>query len=91
MQMCNRRVTQVTTSFVRQIAKPVPMKIEDDHHDAEHTHIPVPKTSAPKTLFSMSKHLLKGNVSIATGLSSILLLFFLNRNEYVCFCFSSCS
>ncbi|CAF3390995.1 unnamed protein product [Rotaria socialis] len=72
MQMCNRRVTQVTTSFVRQIAKPLPMKIEDDHHEAEHTHIPVPKASAPKTLFSMNKHLLRGNVSIATGLSTAL-------------------
>lgn len=72
MQMCNRRVTQVTTTFVRQLAKPTAMKIEDDHHGADDAHIPVPKPTTPKTLFSMSKHLLQGNVSLATGLSSKL-------------------
>jgi hypothetical protein len=70
MQLCNRRVTQVTTNLVRQLAKPVPMKVEDDdHHDDEHTHIPVPKTPTPKTLVSMEKFLLRGNTSITTGLS----------------------
>jgi hypothetical protein len=69
MQICNRRVTQVTTNFVRQIATPVPMKIEDDHHDDEHIHIAVPKTPTPKTFLSMNKHLLRGNTSITTGLS----------------------
>jgi hypothetical protein len=75
MQICNRRVTQVTTNLVRQFAKPISMKVEDDHHDDEHTHIPVPKTSTPQTLFSMNQHLLRGNTSITTGLSSILLFF----------------
>ncbi|CAF1208375.1 unnamed protein product, partial [Adineta ricciae] len=32
MQLCNRRITQVTTNLVRQVAKPIPMKVEDDHH-----------------------------------------------------------
>jgi hypothetical protein len=73
MQICNRRVTQVTTNLVRQLAKPVPMKVEDDdHHDDDHTHIPVPKTPTPKTFASMNKHLLRGNASITTGLSSML-------------------
>jgi hypothetical protein len=72
MQLCNRRVTQVTTNLVRQLAKPVPMKIEDDHHDDEHTHIAVPKKPTPKTFVSMSKLLLRGNASITTGLSSRL-------------------
>ncbi|CAF3421694.1 unnamed protein product [Rotaria sp. Silwood1] len=70
--MCNRRVTQVTTSFVRQLAKPIPMKVEDDHHDDEHTHISLPKTPTPKTFFSMSKFLLRGNASISTGLNTPL-------------------
>ncbi|CAF0947975.1 unnamed protein product [Adineta ricciae] len=72
MQMCNRRVTQVTTNLVRQIAKPIPMKVEDDHHDDDHTHIAVPKTPTPRTFFSMNKHLLRGNAAITTGLSSAL-------------------
>lgn len=90
MQMCNRRVTQVTTSFVRQIAKPVPMKVEDDHHDDDHTHIPVPKPATPKTLLSMSKYLLRGNVAITTGLSSMLFFNFLLRKMNIVF-FSSFS
>ena len=72
MQICNRRVTQVTTNLVRQLARPVPMKVDDDHHDDEHTHIAVPQTPTLKTFVSMSKHLLRGNVSITTGLSSML-------------------
>lgn len=71
MQMCNRRVTQVTTNFVRQLAKPIPMKVEDDHHDDEHTHIAVPSTPVPTTYVSMNKHLLRGNAAIITGLSSM--------------------
>ncbi|CAF1447958.1 unnamed protein product [Adineta steineri] len=31
MQLCNRRVTQVTTNLVRQIAKPKSIKVEGDH------------------------------------------------------------
>ena len=73
MQMFNRRITQVTTNLVRQMAKPVPMKVKDDHHEVEHTHIPVPKASTPKTYISMNKCLIRGNASIATGLSSMLL------------------
>ena len=69
MQLCNRRVTQVTTNLVRQLAQPVAMKVEDEHHDDDHTHIPVPKTPVPKTLPSMKKLLLRGNASITTGLS----------------------
>ncbi len=76
MQLCNRRVTQVTTNLVRQIAKPIPMKVEDDHHDDEHTHIPVPKTPTPKTFLTMNKFLLRGNASITTGLSSMLFFSF---------------
>jgi ubiquinol-cytochrome c reductase iron-sulfur subunit len=72
MQLFNRRVTQVTTNLARQLAQPVPMKVEDDHHDDEHTHIPVPKTPTPKTLVSMKKFLLRGNTSITTGLNSTL-------------------
>ena len=75
MQMFNRRVTQVTTNLARQMTKPVPMKVEDDHHEAEHTHIPVPKTPTPKTFISMNKCLIRGNTSIATGLSSMLWYF----------------
>jgi hypothetical protein len=77
MQICNRRVTQVTTNLIRQVAKPIPMKVEDDHHDDEHTHIPVPKTPTPKTFLSMNKHLLRGNASITTGLTSMSLEVFL--------------
>ena len=73
MQLCNRRVTQVTTNLVRQLAKPVPMKVKDeeDHedHDDHHIHIAVPKTPTPKTIVSMNKQLLRRNVSIATGLT----------------------
>ena len=69
MQICNKRVTQVTTNLVRQLARPVTMKVEDDHHDDDHTHIAVPKTSTPKTLPSMTKLLLHGNASITTGLN----------------------
>ena len=76
MQICNKRVTQVTTNLLRQIAKPIPMKVEDDHHDDDHTHISVPKTPTPKTVYSMNKFLLRGNTSIATGLTSMLILFF---------------
>ncbi len=72
MQICNKRVTQVTTNLVRQLARPVPMKVEDDHHDDEHTHIAVPKISTPKTLPSMAKLLLHGNTSITTGLNCML-------------------
>jgi hypothetical protein len=72
MQLCNRRVTQVTTNLVRQLAKPVPMKVEDDHDDDQHVHIAVPQTPTPKTFVSMSKHLLRGNASVTTGLSSML-------------------
>ncbi|CAF3601331.1 unnamed protein product, partial [Rotaria sp. Silwood2] len=72
MQICNRRVTQVTTNLVRQLAKPVPMKVEDNHHDDEHTHISVPKTPTLKTIVSMYKHLLHGNASITTGLNTAL-------------------
>ncbi len=72
MQLCNRRVTQVTTNLIRQMAKPVAMKIEDDHHDDEHTHISVPKKPTPKTFVSMNKCLIRGNASITTGLSSML-------------------
>ncbi len=69
MQLFNRRVTQVTTNLARQMAQPIPMKVEDDHHDDEHTHISVPKTPTPKTLVSMKKFLLRGNTSITTGLN----------------------
>lgn len=70
MQLCNRRVTQVTTNLVRQLAKPVPMKVEDDHdHDDHHIHIAVPKTPTPKTFVSMNKQLLRSNASITTGLT----------------------
>jgi hypothetical protein len=48
----------------------VPMKVEDDHHDADHAHIAVPKSVTPLTYASMSKHLLRGNAAITTGLSS---------------------
>ena len=85
MQMCNRRVTQVTTNLVRQIAKPIPMKVEDDHHDDDHTHIAVPKTPTPRTFFSMNKHLLRGNAAITTGLSCTQND---NRNEKRCFLLS---
>ncbi len=86
MQLCNRRVTQVTTNLVRQIARPVPMKVEDDHHDDEHAHISVPKTPTPKTFVSMSKHLLRGNASITTGLSCMLSYFiFLLRKMNISF------
>ena len=70
LQLCNRRVTQVTTNLLRQVAKPLPMKVEDDHHEGDHTHIAVPKTPIPQTYVSMSKQLLRGNLSITTGLSS---------------------
>lgn len=72
MQLCNRRITQVTTNLVRQVAKPIPMKVEDDHHDDEHTHIAVSKTPTPQTFVSMSKQLLRGNASITTGLTCML-------------------
>ncbi|CAF1490406.1 unnamed protein product, partial [Rotaria sordida] len=72
MQMCNRRVTQVTTSFLRQLVKPIPMKFEEEHHDDEIPHISLPKPSTPKTFFSMNKSLLRGNASIATGLNTSL-------------------
>lgn len=75
MQLCNRRVTQVTTNLVRQLAKPVPMKVDDDHHDDQDTHIPVPKLATPKTIVSMNKHLLHGNTSITTGLNSNIIEF----------------
>jgi hypothetical protein len=65
MQICNRRVTQVTTNLVRQLARPIPMKVDDDHHDDEHIHIAVPNTVVP-----LSKQLLQRNASITTGLSS---------------------
>jgi hypothetical protein len=81
MQICNRRVTQVTTNLVRQLARPVPMNVEDDHHDDQHIHIAVPKTLTPKTFVSMSKHLLRGNASITTGLSSMLLFEYFS-NEF---------
>lgn len=71
MQLCNRRVTQVTTNLVRQMAKPIPMKVEDEHHEDEHTHIAVPKKPTPKTYLSMSKQLLRGNVSVTSGLLSM--------------------
>jgi hypothetical protein len=74
MQLCNRRVTQVTTNLVRQIAKPIAMNVDDDHHEDEHAHIAVPKIPTPKTFFSMNKFLLRGNASITTGLSSIFFL-----------------
>ncbi|CAF1947649.1 unnamed protein product [Rotaria magnacalcarata] len=67
MQMCKKRVTQVTTNLVRQLARPVRMKIEDDHSKVEYTHIPL-----PDTLVSMSKTLLHGNASITTGLNSTI-------------------
>ena len=73
MQMCNKRVTQVTTNLVRQLAKPIPMKVEDDHDDADHAHIAVPKPPTPTTSVSMSKHLLRRNASITSGLSSMSL------------------
>jgi hypothetical protein len=73
MQMCNRRVTQVTTNLARQLAKPMPMKVEDDHHGDEHAHIALPSMSTPQTSVSMSKYLLRGNTSITTGLSSMSL------------------
>jgi hypothetical protein len=78
MQLCNRRVTQVTTNLVRQIAKPIAMNVDDDHDNDEHAHIAVPKTPTPKTFVSMNKFLLRGNASITTGLSSMLffLVFF---------------
>ncbi|CAF3541970.1 unnamed protein product [Rotaria sp. Silwood1] len=72
MQMCNRRVTQVTTNLVRQLVKPIPMKVEDDHHTDEHTHISIPETPTLKTIVSMYKYLLNGNTSITTGLNSAL-------------------
>ncbi|CAF3438839.1 unnamed protein product [Rotaria socialis] len=67
MQMCNKRATQVATNLVRQLARPVRMKIEDDHSEVEYTHIPL-----PNTLVSMSKTLLHGNASITTGLNSTI-------------------
>ena len=70
MQLCNRRVTQVTTNLVRQIAKPIAMKVEDDHHDDQHTHIAIPQALTPRTVVSMSKKLLQTNASVTTGLSS---------------------
>jgi hypothetical protein len=79
MQLCNRRVTQVTTNLVRQIAKPIAMNVDDDHDNDEHAHIAVPKTPTPKTFVSMNKFLLRGNASITTGLSSML--FFLDVLE----------
>ncbi|CAF0887518.1 unnamed protein product [Rotaria sordida] len=72
MQMCNRRVTQATTKLVRQLAKSVPMKVEDNHHDDEYTRIPVPKTSTVKTIVSMYKYLLHDNASVTTGLNTAL-------------------
>lgn len=70
MQFCNKRVTQVTTNLLRQLAKPVPMVVEDDHHGGDDAHIAVPKTATPLTVTSMNKFLLKGNASITTGLNS---------------------
>ncbi|CAF0785189.1 unnamed protein product [Rotaria sordida] len=72
MQMCNRRVTQATTKLVRQLAKSVPMKVEDNHHDDEYTRIPVPKTSTVKTMVSMYRYLLHDNASVTTGLNTAL-------------------
>ncbi|CAF0769899.1 unnamed protein product [Rotaria sordida] len=72
MHMCNRRVTQATTKLVRQLAKSVPMKVEDNHHDDEYTRIPVPKTSTVKTMVSMYRYLLHDNASVTTGLNTAL-------------------
>lgn len=54
MQICNKRVTQVTTNLVRQLVKPVSLKIDDNHHADEHMHT------------SLSKR----NGSITTGLNT---------------------
>ena len=52
------------TNLVRQLVKPIPMKIEDDHH----THI-----ATPKSFVSVNKYLLRGNASLTTGVSSMIL------------------
>lgn len=41
MQICNKRVTQVTANLVRQIVKPVSMNTDVNHRHA-HTDIQVP-------------------------------------------------
>ena len=65
MQICNKRLTQVTTNIFRRLVKPVSMKVEDDH-----THIAVPTAPIPKTLVSMSKQLIRNNALITTRLNS---------------------
>lgn len=67
MQICNKRVTHVTTNLLRQLARPVSIKTKDDHHQSE--HIDTPKS---KTLFSMNRSLLNNNASIVTGLNCML-------------------
>ncbi len=69
MQMCNKRVTHVAINLVRQLAKPISTKVEDDHHGDKHIHSATP---TPKSFVSMNKHLLRRNASITTRLSSMI-------------------
>jgi len=79
MQMCNKRVTHVAINLVRQLAKPISTKIEDDHHGNKHIDS---VTTTPKSFVSMNKYLLRKTASITTGLSSMISFrFFRNRNN----------
>lgn len=54
MQLCTRRITQVTSNFVRQFARPITMKTGDDHHT---------NMATLQTCGSMKKSLLQENTS----------------------------